>query len=850
MDTNASPAAGGEQTVPRPDKEVLVQEFASPRAVRSAAFRFDAAGYGPHACPTADELAIGLRQAGEWLPVAAEWEFGAEYRSVALAVGWVWARATFPETECDAVRLLAVPERNVTIEETVVNGPALIGERPLRWSDVPQANASYWPWKEDLWRVLPDSSPARQAMFPMVGKAPMGRPDSRGQDACVLWNGAVVLEYKLAGAPGALVVSPLCGDPPHPPGLNTEVTRRLVDGWMPAVISEWREDGLAYRQTSFIDLEPAACLRVRLEIRNISDTDMSPRARYETVFRAGGGFPKPLLETQITRLPEDTFTTSKPKDGPLAPDETTEIVLAVPLVEKPSKETSYDDAFGRFREGWEALIGRGARVRFPDQRLNDLWRDCIAQLWLALDDEVMSYGIYPSIYDGEVFGVEEGWSMLALAYAGYARDAERFLAKTYLTSAHLDKSSRHHQYRNGITAQYTAELFRLTGDIDWLRSHQELLKGAAEWTIAQTAATAKDAPAPHAGLLPKYNFGGDLGYPAYSLYSNATCWRGLRDTAVLMKALGDPDAARYETAAAEYRKRILDSWDAAYRSTAAQPFLPFQLYEETEQPQCGDYYQLFAPLIFETGILPRRGKEYRWVEEYIEKTGRLVAGQGRFGPVIGLDAHYTTGYLLGLLQERRRNDFLVSLYGHLALSMDPAVYSMPEVMPLFTSAAQRREMELIRLTDWRAAPEGRTESWTLADPCTAGPSVMLKHMRAMLLLEELDQDDLPTGVLLVLAGVPDAWFDPGKAIEALRMPSFYGPISISCVSGDDVRIHIEAPQGSAKGLRTIELPMPAGGEADVIGASHSVSGSTLTIHSAGAPVDVTVRRGPVPDPVN
>jgi hypothetical protein len=175
--------------------------------------------------------------------------------------------------------------------------------------------------------------------------------------------------------------------------------------------------------------------------------------------------------------------------------------------------------------------------------------------------------------------------------------------------------------------------------------------------------------------------------------------------------------------------------------------------------------------------------------------------------------------------------------------MDPAVYSMPEVIPFLTSPAQRRETELVCLTDWRHAPEGRTESWTLADPCTAGPGVMVKHLRSMLVLEELDSDDLPTGAVLLLAGVPDTWFDPGKRIEVRDLPSFFGPVSLSCVSDDrEVRIHFEAPEGKARGLRRIELPILVQGGLTVTGAEYSIAGSTLTLDYAGTPVDILARR--------
>lgn len=827
------------------DGSVFSLEFTSPRRVESFLMKVPVAGFGASASPTGNELAVELLKQGRWSRADAKWAFTAKYEVLALGIGQVWARAVFEGQECAGVRVIFRRETGGQVQKAVINGPALAGRAPLRWADTPQAAPNYWPWGDDVRRVLPADSPARSAAFPMIGKAPLGLPDGVGQDACVLWNGTVVLQYNFEGEKGALIVSPLFGEPLRPPGLEETVRRRLIDGWKPGVVTQWEEHGLKYTQTAFIDFGRPPSLRVRLEIWNTLDAKIMSSVGFEGAFRPASEFTKPLLRNRLVPLPveNEVFRVDHSPERLLGPGEKTWLSFSVPLTTGGRADKSHEDALEEFRRRWDQLLAKGSQVNFPDERFNNVWRACVAQLWLSLEDSVMPYGIFPSIYDGVVNGVEEGWSILALAYAGYSQDAQHILSKTYLTSEHLSKSSRHHQYRNGVTAQYAAELYRLTGDLNWLRQHKELLKEAAEWTVAQTQSTLKEAPALHAGLLPKYRYGGDLGYPAYSLYSNATCWRGLRDTAILSHALGDPEGARYEEMAKVYRKRILATWNAVYRHDAKPPFLPFSLYDKEPQPSSGDYYQLFAPLIFETGMLPRRGKEYSWVTDYLEKTGRLVAGQGRFGPVLGLDAHYMTGYLMGLLQERRRDDFLLSLYGHLALSMDQSVHSMPEVIPLFTSPAQRREMELTRLTDWYNVPEGKPGSWTLTDPCTAGPGVMIKHLRSMLVLEELDGEDLPTGRLVLFAGVPETWFRPNSNFSATDLPTFYGPVSVSCAATDkEIRTCVEAPQGKTRQLRFIETPMPAKARATVAGCAYAVEDSTLTLTFSGEPIEIILRR--------
>lgn len=289
----------------------------------------------------------------------------------------------------------------------------------------------------------------------------------------------------------------------------------------------------------------------------------------------------------------------------------------------------------------------------------------------------------------------------------------------------------------------------------------------------------------------------------------------MRDTGLALKELGDETAGdRLLTGAAEYRQRILWVCDQIYRREARVSFLPFSVYDRGEEPGSGNYYQLFAPLMLDTGVLPRRGQEYHWVTEYLEKTGRLFAGQGRFGALLGLDAHYTLGYVRGLLLESKGDEFLAAVACHLAMSMDPDVYSMPEVTHFYGTARQRRQDELSALTDWYFAPFPRsTEWWTFADPSTAGPGVVLQYLRNMLVCEELNPDDLPTGNLWVCPGIPREWLAGQEPIAAEGMPTFFGPVSFRIEPQPEerkIRATVVPPSGKSLTQVTLWLRLPDG----------------------------------------
>jgi hypothetical protein len=63
-----------------------------------------------------------------------------------------------------------------------------------------------------------------------------------------------------------------------------------------------------------------------------------------------------------------------------------------------------------------------------------------------------------------------------------------------------------------------------------------------------------------------------------------------------------------------------------------------------------------------------------------------------------------------------------------------------------------------------------------------------------LLCEERDEDDLPTGTLLIGAPMPPSFFAPGQHVAADNLPTLLGTISLRCESTErevlySLRIH-------------------------------------------------------------
>jgi hypothetical protein len=689
---------------------------------------------------------------------------------------------------------------------------------------------------EMLARGEPSFESLARVGYSFPGTASLGLPLAQ-EEAGVLWNGTIIVPGRTAdGRRVPRLFVPLLGTPLLPWGGDVPVRRKLVTEGPLRVVVERTSGSIHARETTLVAPggDPNGCLHVRFRFENRSETAQSIHFALATLIREFGPFPwegkgdklticpeKPALDPgtgvaavgshAIVRGPRHLkFSTDGRQstihcDHVIAPGESRVLDFTVPLgdvsPDQLVKTSDFDAAFDRAGEVWAKVFGQATSLSLPEPRLQRLYRSALAQLLIAADGDIIPYGSFPGVYDREVLGLEETWEMEALASFGFGAEAVNLLRGTYFTPRHLNKRTKHHQYRNGLTAQVAWRIYELTRDRNLSALALEVLLPLAEWT-RQSRRCSGDGTEPgaplHAGLLPKHLYGGDLQQPCHALYSNFTCWRGLRDTALFLADRGRKQESQDLLAeAAAYRKRILEVCDRIAKREADPPFLPFRLEESAAVPTSGEYYQLFGPLVLETGCLPRGGPLQKLVVEAIEKGPRLVARQARFGEPLGLDAHYTRGLMAEWLRAGRRKDFLMGFYCQQALACDRDVFSCPEVMPIFFTAKDRRDEELRRLSGAR-----RT------DPCAAGPATFLLHLRDALILEERDDDDLHTGRLIVAAGIPQAWLRPGAVIAAGPIATAYGPVtfSLECSAGEKGRLAIDLSHKNRPREVVLRLP--------------------------------------------
>jgi hypothetical protein len=652
--------------------------------------------------------------------------------------------------------------------------------------------------------ALPPTLPELwELALPYRGGALLGIPE--GPIAYQLWNGALVLRPEgrpWPAAAGDRVLLQLYQDG-QPLLAATAHSQKLGSGYLPVGEVQLDAGALQLQESAWVDnrgelrLWLLFCNRssqtITLELRAVAARRLAAKnaALYAEVhtplgcrIEKGTGDDAPCL--RIAASPAAVAF-------PLAAQEQVELTLRLPL-EKPagfSVHSTASAAASTPAADSDAFLTAGAGLELPDAHLHRLWRALLLHTRLFIRDGVMRYGLFPGVYEDALFGVEEGWNIVALAQYGHAATAMQTLERTFFTPEFLKKEGPHHQYRNGLAITYALDVYALSSELELLRRLWPALRLSAEWIAASFASTrmlvAGQRP-PHYGLMPKHIYGGDLRRPAYSLYASSACWRGLRDAARVATLLGEgAAAARFYAEAKTARADIYTAAERIFVATGTPPYLPFATDETGDTPGSGEYYQLFASLILETAVFGWRSRFALLLTDYLEKTGRKVLGLPRFDAWfgrLGIDAEYARGCQLAALHRREFASFYLTMLGQIGLSCDPHTFVSPETLIVrFTDQEQRDRLRVLGTQATRAD----------SDPCSAGTGVMLQYLRQLLVTEERDEDDLPTGTLWLAAAAPAAWFLPGQSFAVAKLPTAFGPLSYRCRTDEkNVVYEIEA----------------------------------------------------------
>ncbi len=486
--------------------------------------------------------------------------------------------------------------------------------------------------------------------------------------------------------------------------------------------------------------------------------------------------------------------------------ENAEIFLSVPQVRNenltnPITGAHYREAIETFGKKWTAILSDGSYADLPSTEWKekiDSWLTQISSITRIQYDgkEQLSYGAY---FYKAYFGIEEGWPAVAFAQWGKPGESKR-QAEILLSAENLDKSNYHHQYRNGLSSWYAASIARLTGDRDWLKSISPALITNGYWTMHARKEDGANRSHLSRGLLPAHIYGGDVSTPAYSLYSSASCLKGLIETSDVFKKSKLTElqqaADDFYKEAGDFKNRLTEVMNDVLDKKSSPGFLPLALelehkvgnhegpYARLTEDKLGNYWNLFAPLFLHLEILKYNdpGRPSEWLTDYLENHGGLFAGLPRF--YSGLDAVYALGYINELLERSKVNienriKALTALESYMVLASSKNGHTVPEVSGFFPERLDRKEYErAVREAPWNFGmynAERYLKGYSsFTEPLGAGAGEGLLLIRKSLVDETKDENGLPDGGVFFLSSVPGEWLGEGKEIRLSRFPTAYG----------------------------------------------------------------------------
>ncbi|HPD29084.1 MAG TPA: hypothetical protein PLL20_03750 [Phycisphaerae bacterium] len=557
-------------------------------------------------------------------------------------------------------------------------------------------------------------------------------------------------------------------------------TKRLLQGYLPIVVADWRHEQFVYQETVFgwsetMSPEKDLYAYCRLQASNRSDTphdvDIVLRCAPNTVVK------EPLRKSLRVAAQGTAGVCFK---------------MALPLEAASVSEVDageFERRLDEVRQSWTAILNSGTVVNTPEPRINDACRAWLAYNYLDVDKKGDVYEPHDGAgFYEQVYGYSAALYCHALDLWGRHEDSRRYL-ESLLTFLRPDGLFfvNYGLPDHGALLFALCEHHRMTGDDAWLRSMAPAMVKMCDWTIAQrrlpTTTTADPKPVTH-GLI-RFTPYADYQERTVNYYADAYCCIGLEHTAAALAAVGMENESRRLTAeATAYRNDILRSMDAAAFERDGMRLLPMEpdthrLLKSTNY-RAGGYYGLIASMFLESEFLPAADERARWVVDALERRGGLIMGMCEFDG--GVDHAYTYGYWLNCLRRDEVRRALLGFYATLAYGMGRDTYCGVEVTQIMTGEP------------------------TPTTPHLYSGTQQLRLLRMMLLREEGER-------LLIGHAIPQAWLEAGKRIEVRNAATAFGPLSFVIESDEDasqIRIRLDPPAARLPASIDIRLRHPAG----------------------------------------
>jgi hypothetical protein len=624
-------------------------------------------------------------------------------------------------------------------------------------------------------------------------------------------------------------------------------------GFLPVVQNRFWHDGNTYSQEAFASVDEklaangVAFVRMglaeaktegtaKIEIQFESPKLMKQSAGKDMIIDADGMVIALFQADQWHFNNARTTLNFYPKAGESA-------VLAIytkPVDEKDALKIdakTYDAQHQQCIDAWNKILADGAHFETPEKRVNDAWRANVIGNFMLIENKEMRYS--QGNQYAKQYVNEGGDAIRAMAMFGQVATAKEVMPNLFI---YTRKNLETHQA--GLKLQMLSHVYFLTRDKQLVNSLRTLnTKDSSGRTPGwQTELDVLlNGREKEGGLYPPEKYAGDPvpGMPdkVYSLNSNSSAWRGMRDFAIVLEDIGEHDLAQKAAAnAAELRKAVLAAVEKSIDRSTKPPFVPVALFG-TEKPydtivdaRSGSYYNIIMKLVLGSGVFPANSQYADDVIGYMREHGGVCMGLNRnlnasgtwWVAEKGINDLYNTRYALAELERDDVDHALVSFYGKLAQGFTKDTYIDGEGASL--------------------QPLDQYGRQTYIPPNSAGNASYMQTLRYLLVQDYDTNDDATADTLRLAFATPRAWLKDGKAIRVDNAPSMFGTVSFrieSQLNSGGVSATVQVPQRTP-GKTLLRLRLPDNRKI----TSASADGKQLNITN-GETIDLTGLKGTV-----
>ncbi len=599
-------------------------------------------------------------------------------------------------------------------------------------------------------------------------------------------------------------------------------------GYLPVLTASYMHGGLRYTQRAFAT-RPAGeqkgwdIARVHFRVENPGRTKHEGAVHADVALVRGvatAGTGRVVDErgaVLMTHTAEDGQGSRVTQPFTVEPGARVDVYFEIPYrpglggLEK-TPDAGYSGALDSTRSFWESILSRGAQLEVPEKRINNIWKALLLTNMVLNDGPVFTYGA-GLLYNDSYYPFENGFGAHVFALYGHQDYSTALLPHAFEVSVTPDAAGRKYQNRRAMPLHHLLENYRLTGSVAAYHRFRSDIHRIADEIIADRRSTMQlvDGKRPlHWGFLPPDKPGVDLRASTQKVYVPAhsiTNCQGLQDLGEFLVRTGiDRERGeQYRKEAAEFRADLMTGLrGAAIKLADRPPFVDLQTLYFRGTPDYGPepydhlangrlqgtYYAYWVQMQYQFNFFNPSDDVGEWMARYLEQRGAFVLGNTRARRREGelprsgwINNVYNQGIYDFRLRGGNVERFLTGFYGRLAYGMSRHVYSASEGSPFIYYNTRL----------------GGFQSPEYSFPNSAANAETLFLLRQMLLQEEL-KDNVETGVVHVMRGVPRAWLDPGKTVRFEEAPTYFGPMSFRAVAEQErIRVSVTPP------LRTASL---------------------------------------------